>query len=64
MTLLLGRTQGNVITLDDDAAGWGWFADPTPALNEEYRTMPDGSLLANAGKRCQRTHGYVDRDQP
>jgi Ca2+-binding RTX toxin-like protein len=31
--LLLGQAQGNIITLDDDAAGWGWFADPSPALN-------------------------------
>jgi hypothetical protein len=46
--LLLGRTQGNVITLDDDAAGWGWFADLTPAQSEEYRPMPDGSLRAKA----------------
>ena len=47
-SLLLGETQGNVITRDDDAAGWGWYADPTPALSDEYRSMPDGSLLANA----------------
>ena len=47
--LLLGETQGSVITLDDNSAGWDWFADPTPGQSEEYQLMPDGSLQARPG---------------
>ena len=47
--LLLGETQCSVITLDDNATGWGWFADPTPGQSEEYQLMPDGSLQARPG---------------
>jgi uncharacterized delta-60 repeat protein len=36
---LLGTAAGNVITLDADAAGWGWFIDPTPTDDSEF-TMP------------------------
>jgi hypothetical protein len=34
---LLGLAGGDTITLDDDAAGHGWFADPTPLEDEEFR---------------------------
>jgi hypothetical protein len=44
--LILGQEDGNTITIDSDAAGWGWFVDPTPGQNEEYLAMPDGSLQA------------------
>jgi hypothetical protein len=33
---LLAMTSGNVITLDTDAAGHGWWIDPTPATSEEF----------------------------
>ncbi len=29
----------NAIWLDDNAAGWGWFVDPTPGDDSEF-TMP------------------------
>jgi hypothetical protein len=32
----VGETDGNVIHLDPNAAGNGWFIDPTPASNEEF----------------------------
>ncbi len=32
----LGMTDGNTIWLDDNAAGWGWFADPTPGDDSEF----------------------------
>jgi hypothetical protein len=32
----LGEAQGNVVSLDVNAAGNGWFVDPTPAQNEEF----------------------------
>jgi hypothetical protein len=32
----LAQTMGAKITLDTDAAGYGWFIDYTPYLNEEW----------------------------
>ena len=46
--LILGQENDSTITIDTDAAGWGWFVDPTSAQNEEYHRMPDGSLRAKA----------------
>ncbi len=43
----LGETDGNVIYLDTNAAGNGWFIDPTPASNEEF-SGPAGSLQLRA----------------
>jgi hypothetical protein len=34
----LGLAAGNTIWLDDDAAGWGWFVDPTPWSDSEFTT--------------------------
>ena len=28
--------SGNTITLDDNAAGWGWFVDATPKNDSEF----------------------------
>src|SRR5262249_19935077 len=36
---LLGLADGNTIYLDTNAAGWGWFVDPTPDDDSEF-TMP------------------------
>ena len=33
---LLGLASGNTITLDDDAAGWGWFVDSTPGDDSDF----------------------------
>jgi YD repeat-containing protein len=33
---LLGQTSPGVITIDGDAAGHGWFIDPTPGDNSEF----------------------------
>jgi hypothetical protein len=32
----LGVTDGNTIYVDRDAAGYGWFIDPTPSKDEEF----------------------------
>ena len=32
----LGLASGNTIWLDDNAAGWGWFIDTTPADSGEF----------------------------
>jgi hypothetical protein len=34
----LGDTDGNDIYIDSNAAGYGWFVDPTPATDEEFTT--------------------------
>jgi membrane-associated phospholipid phosphatase len=36
--LTLGQASGGVIWLDDNAAGWGWFVDPTPRNDSEFTT--------------------------
>ena len=35
----LGLASGSTITLDVNAAGWGWFVDPTPEEDSEF-SMP------------------------
>lgn len=34
----LGLASGNTLWLDDNAAGWGWFVDPTPGDDSEFAT--------------------------
>lgn len=34
---VLGLASGHTITLDDNAAGWGWFVDRTPRNDSEFR---------------------------
>jgi hypothetical protein len=34
----LGLASGHTIWLDADAAGWGWFVDPTPGSDSEFTT--------------------------
>ena len=47
--LELGQTHDGIITISPDAAGWGWFVDPTPGNNSEFPTaISDGALLASA----------------
>lgn len=55
--LALGQTDAHTIWLDSDAAGWGWFIDPTPWQNEEYRRSPDGSLTA---RQSSQAFGQMD----
>lgn len=40
-------TETNTIYLDTNAAGWGWFADPTPLLNEEFTESESGIFEAS-----------------
>jgi streptogramin lyase len=37
----LGLASGNTILIDDNAAGWGWFVDPTPRDDSEFTTPGD-----------------------
>ncbi len=52
--LSLGLATGTAITLDADAAGWGWFVDPTPTEDSEF--VEAGAPGAAAGM----THGRMD----
>jgi len=50
----LGQTTGTTITLDDNAAGWGWFIDATPGLNEEFLPTADPNVwIAKAGSEAE-----------
>jgi hypothetical protein len=39
----LGLASGRAIWLDANAAGWGWFVDPTPGDDSEFTTPGDQS---------------------
>ncbi len=45
----LGLTAGNLIRVDANGAGRGWFVDPTPAINQEFRIGRTGLLKAAQG---------------
>ncbi|MBU1775847.1 MAG: tandem-95 repeat protein [Gammaproteobacteria bacterium] len=46
----IGQTTGTSITLDANAAGNGWFIDPTPGQNEEWLpTSNPNEWVAKAG---------------
>ena len=47
--LVLARTEEGVIRVDIDAAGHGWFVDPTPGVDEEFGRVIDGGRAAEAG---------------
>ena len=40
-TYSTGLASGRTIWLDDNAAGWGWFVDPTPWDDSEFTTPAD-----------------------
>ncbi|MDO4250892.1 MAG: hypothetical protein Q4C68_05210 [Moraxella sp.] len=48
----LATTEGKLITLSPNAAGWGWFVDTTPNLNDEF-TLGKNSYQANAGSEAE-----------
>jgi hypothetical protein len=43
---VLGETLGKTIWIDDDAAGYGWFVDPTPGDDVEFADAPSSRNLA------------------
>ena len=51
--LALGEYLGGVVYLDIDAAGHGWFVDPTPRDDREFAFV-DGQLAAQHGEAVQR----------
>jgi hypothetical protein len=55
---ILGETIGNMIVIDSNAAGWGWFVDATPADNSEFKLqLPNGVLIANPASPAS---GHMD----
>jgi hypothetical protein len=48
----VGETEGNVIYLDTNAAGNGWFVDPTPTQNEEFATSANGQQMQAVDSRA------------
>ena len=49
---LLGKTVGDRIYLDADAAGHGWFVDSTPTVDEEFAASADNSQLTAIDARA------------
>jgi hypothetical protein len=45
---MLGGASGTTILLDCDAAGYGWFIDPTPPVSEEFVQTSATSFRAPA----------------
>jgi hypothetical protein len=48
----LGVADGNRILIDSDAAGHGWFVDPTPAMDEEYTPSESSHRLQTVDPRA------------
>ena len=42
---MLGQAAGHTITLDANAAGWGWFVDHTPNRDSEFVATGDQGEL-------------------
>jgi hypothetical protein len=56
--LELGSTHNGVITISANAAGWGWFVDPTPGDNSEFSTASSSvGFLANPSSPA---YGHMD----
>ncbi|MFI5455338.1 MAG: Ig-like domain-containing protein [Isosphaerales bacterium] len=45
----LGLESGNVIWVDQNAAGYGWFVDATPSKDEEFATIVGGTTELASG---------------
>ena len=49
----LTQANGMTLQIDADAAGWGWFVDPTPGNHAEFRRASlSGSWWARAGSEA------------
>ena len=49
----LALTLGTTITLDTDAAGYGWFIDSTPFTHEEFVSLSAWELAAASGSGAE-----------
>ena len=56
--LTLGQAVGTTVLIDATAAGHGWFIDPTPSDDSEFkRRLGDGELQATRGSDA---YGQID----
>jgi hypothetical protein len=55
---ILAYTNGTTITLDADAAGFGWFMDPTPSTDSEFRTT--GNAVVFKAVPSSQAAGHMD----
>ena len=53
--LVLGQAENGVVTIDANAAGWGWFVDRTPQDSREF-VLQGGVLVASSGPAA----GHMD----
>jgi probable HAF family extracellular repeat protein len=65
----LGLASGHTIWLDDNAAGWGWFVDPTPWDDSEFTAPGDQGernrmdLLSVLARELGQLVGYDHADE-
>ncbi|MCD4726563.1 MAG: hypothetical protein K8R46_02805, partial [Pirellulales bacterium] len=50
---LLGAATDGKILIDDDAAGYGWFVDPTPGEDEEFAQLTSDVLSVRSGNAAE-----------
>ena len=51
---LLGETVGRTVLIDRDAAGYGWFIDPTPRDDLEFTRLASNALAARPQSAADR----------
>ncbi len=51
---LLGEAYGRTILIDRNAAGYGWFIDPTPQDDSEFTPLASGALVAQPQSAADR----------
>jgi hypothetical protein len=56
----LGLASGHTIWLDDNAAGWGWFVDPTPGDDSEFTAPGNALTLPSPSGRGGRVRDRID----
>ncbi|MBR0869709.1 cadherin repeat domain-containing protein [Bradyrhizobium tropiciagri] len=57
---VVGDQTAGHITIDDDAAGHGWFVDPTPADNSEFTHAVNGSSTDFLTDPSNAAAGHLD----
>src|SRR5262249_20643989 len=57
---VVGDETAGHITIDDDAAGHGWFVDPTPADNSEFTHAVNGSSTDFLTDPTNAAAGHLD----
>src|SRR5262249_15950338 len=55
---MLAYAEGNTITIDANAAGFGWFVDPTPSKDTEYSKTSNPAVLQ--ALRGTAAYGHMD----